>query len=284
MKSALRANSAGMHLSGLVLYPVKSLRGCVVDSAEVDALGLVGDRRFLIVDEHDRFLTQRTVQRMIPIATALSTDTLTLSAPGAGETSVPRAADARAPLRRVTVWGSEGLLAEDCGDAPAGWLSDVLAVRCRLVRIGRKFLRPVERPGCSRPGDVLHFADGAPFLIASEASLAELNDRLAARDEPPLPMDRFRPNLIVSGCAPYAEDTWPRFRVGGIAFRAAGPCKRCVVTTTDQLTGERTKEPLRLLASYRRHPRDPTEVIFGQNLIHEAKSGTLRVGDAVIVG
>lgn len=273
-----------MHLSGLVLYPVKSLRGCVVASAEVDELGIVGDRRFLIVDEQDRFLTQRTVPRMIPLATALSTDTLTLSAPGAGAIAVWREAHDDAPLRSVTVWGKEGLLAEDCGEAPAAWLSDVLATRCRLVRIGGKFLRPVERTGYSGPGDHFHFGDGAPFLVASEASLADLNDRLAERHEPPLPMDRFRPNLIVSGCTPYAEDTWPHFRVGEIAFRAAGPCKRCVVTATDQLTGERGKEPLRLLASYRRHPHDPAEVIFGQNLIHETKSGRLRVGDPVTIG
>ena len=121
------------------------------------------------------------------------------------------------------------------------------------------------------------FADAVPFLVISEASFADLNARL----DFPLPMDRFRANLIVTGCAAFAEDAWPRFRIGGVTFRAAGPCTRCTITTTDQLTGERSKEPLRTLATYRRAPAAPTDVNFGQNLIHETKSGTVRIGDAV---
>lgn len=267
-----------MHLASLFLYPVKSLRGCAVTSAAVDDLGLIGDRRFLVVDENGRFLTQRAVARMALVDTALSTDTLTLSAANAGSVSVPRASDPAAALRSVTVWKSENLLAEDCGDAPAAWLSNFLGVRCRLVRIGPKFLRPVLKQAAG-PGDVVSFADSVPFLVISEASLADLNDRLAARGEDPLPMNRFRPNLVVAGAAPYAEDTWARFRVSQIVFRSAGACARCSITTTDQLTAERGKEPLRTLATYRRDTADPTDVNFGQNLIHETKSGTLRVGD-----
>lgn len=269
-----------MHLSGLFLYPVKALRGCAVNAANLDALGLVGDRRFLVVDETGRFLTQRSHARMALVDTALDSATLTLSARGAGSVSVPRASDSAAPLRTVSVWKHEGLLGEDCGEEVAAWLSDLLATRCRLVRAGTRFVRHVNK-AAAQPGDVVAFADAVPLLVISEASLNDLNDRIVARGEEPLPMDRFRPNLVVAGCAPYAEDAWPRFRVGEAIFRAAGPCARCIVTTTDQLTAERGKEPLRTLATYRRDPADPTDVNFGQNLIHETKSGMLRVGDAV---
>jgi uncharacterized protein YcbX len=269
-----------MHLSGLFLYPVKSLRGFAVPAAEVDALGLVGDRRFLVVDDAGRFLTQRTLPRMTHVDTALDATHLTLSADGAGAVRVLLAPDPAATLRTVTIWKHSGLLAEDCGDAPAEFLSTFLATRCRLVRIGPKFLRPVLK-AAGRPGDAFNFSDGAPVLVLSEASLADLNDRLVARGEEPVPMSRFRPSVVVTGCPAFAEDTWPRFRLGSVIFRAAGPSVRCIVTTTDQLTGERGKEPLRTLATYRRSAADSTDVIFGQNLINETKSGSLRVGDAV---
>lgn len=273
-------SAAAMHLSGLFLYPVKGLRGFAVNAATVDALGLVGDRRFLVVDGSGRFLTQRTLPRMAQVTTALDTSHLSLSADGVGLVRVALASDPTAPLRTVSVWKSEGLLAEDCGEAVAAFLSAFLATSCRLVRIGPAFRRPVLKPA-ARPGDFQHFGDGAPVLVCSEASLADLNDRIAAQGEEAIPMSRFRPNLVVAGCPAFAEDTWARFRLGTAIFRAAGTSARCVVTTTDQLTGERGRQPLRTLATYRRDPRDSSDVIFGQNLINESKTGTLRVGDAV---
>lgn len=270
-------------LTGLHLYPVKSLRGCSVPTASVDSLGLIGDRRFLVVDETGRFLTQRTHPRMALIATALDATHLTLSLPSSSSIRISRAPDPTAPLRTVSVWKSENLRAEDCGEPVAAFLSDFLSVRCRLVRIGSAFTRPMLKAS-ARPGDTVTFADAYPLLVISEASLADLNDRLIARREEPLPMDRFRPNLVISGCPAFAEDTWPHLRIGAISFRAGGPCARCIMTTTDQLTGERTgPEPLRTLATYRRDATDPTDVNFGQNLIHETKSGTLSVGDTVQV-
>jgi uncharacterized protein YcbX len=273
-----------MVLRGIHVHPVKSLGGCAVAEAEVDALGLVGDRRFLVVDPEGRFLTQRTLPRMALIATRLDAATLTLTAAGAGSVEVPRAPDPAAPLVAVTVWQSEGLLAEDCGSAAAAWLGRLLGAPCRLVRIGPAFRRPVRRvPGGLDGTPLVGFADASPFLLASEASRADLNDRLVARGEEPLGWDRFRANLIIEGCAAFAEDTWPHLRIGAIEFRAAGPCARCAVTTTDQATGERGVEPLRTLATYRRDPRSPEDVNFGQNLIHLTVGGRLRVGDAVVV-
>jgi uncharacterized protein YcbX len=272
-----------MHLSGLFIYPVKSLRGIELQSAEVDALGLVGDRRFLVTDEHGRFLTQRTLPRMALIETELTPTELILRAPQSGCCIVPLLGSKPPVIKSVSIWKSVGLIAEDCGGEPADWLSTFLGVPCRLVRIGEHFHRPVLNGQKARAGDVFAFADGYPFLAISEASLADLNDRLLARGEDAVPMNRFRPNLVIGGSAAFAEDTWSRFKIGPITFRAAGPCERCVVTTTDQLTAQRGKEPLRTLATYRRDPEDPSSVNFGQNLIHEAKTGSLRIGDPASV-
>lgn len=280
-----------MEVAGIFLYPVKSLRGLAVDSAAVDELGLVGDRRFMVVNAAGLFLTQRALPRMALIATALTEDFLTLRAGGAGEVRVGRAPDPRARLRPVGVWKDAGLQAEDCGEEPARWLGDFLGVACRLVRIGPAFARPIPAkkipaPAGADPGQLdsphrVSFADAYPFLVIGEASLADLNNRLLAQGLPALPMDRFRPNLVIRGSAPFAEDEWGRLRLGGLVFQAGEPCARCTVTATDQETAERGTEPLRTLAAYRRDPQDPTKVNFGRNFLHETKSGTLRVGDRI---
>lgn len=272
-----------MHLSGLFIYPVKSCRGIALTTAPLDALGLTHDRRFLIVDSEGKFITQRTHLALIPIATALDATHLTLTHPKLSPLRVPlsistnNTPDSAPPtLISVTVWRTTGLQAEDCGPAANAWISEALGQHARLVRIGPAFHRPV-----SDQGDTTGFADGYPLLVISEASLNNLNDRLLERGAEPVPMDRFRPNLVISGAAPFAEDTWPRLRIGEATFRSAGPCARCIVTTTDQLTGERTPEPLRTLATYRRDPSKTSNVNFGQNLINETKSATLRIGDPV---
>ena len=272
-----------MHITSLHLYPVKSCRGLTVAAATLDDFGLVGDRRFLVVSAADgKFLTQRNHPRMALIETTLNSHELILSSPNHGSVSVPLRPPASIPSinsRIVTVWNST-VTADDCGDESAEWLSRFLGLTLRLVRMGGSFHRPV-KPGKARPGDVVTFADAYPLLLISEASLDNLNDRLAAQHEETLPMDRFRPNLVVTGCAPHAEDEWPRIDLGGVVFRNAGPCARCPVTTIDQLTAMRGKEPLRTFATYRRDKEDSTKVNFGINLIHETKRGTLNVGTPV---
>ena len=275
--------SCGMlRVSALYLYPVKSLRAVSVDEVAVDELGFSGDRRFLVVDETGGFLTQRTLPAMARIATELTADSLVLSTDGAGDVRVPRAADPDAPLREVRVWGDAGLLAEDCGEAAAEWLGSLLGCRCRLVRIGERFHRAVGK-AAARAGDLVSFADAAPLLVTGEASLAELNRRILEGGGGAVPMDRFRPNLVLAGGDPFAEDGWERIRIGTVVLRNAGRCDRCVMTTTDQQTGVRGREPLRTLATFRRDPDQPGAVFFGTNYIQETKSGTIRVGDGVEV-
>ena len=271
-----------LRVTALYVYPVKSCRGFAVNTAAIDARGLVGDRRFLVVDAQSQFLTQRVHPRMALIETALTADFLTLASASQGSVSIPLSGN-RHPVSEVpvTVW-KDTVLADDCGDEPARWLSDFLRLPCRLVRAGSAYSRPIpgrkvpatlDRPGAS-PHEV-SFADAFPFLVISEESLADLNARL----DSPLPMNRFRPNLVVAGGAPYAEDDWTRCKIGEVVFHGATRCGRCVVTTTDQLTAERAQEPLRTLATYRRD--EEGAVMFGRNLIHETKTGRLSVGDAV---
>jgi uncharacterized protein len=269
-----------VHLSGIFIYPVKSLRGFAVSSANVDALGLIGDRRFLVVDQQGRFLTQRVLPQMALIETELTPNNLILRAVGTTECMVAIRSSPAPVTTSVSIWKSEGLIAEDCGDQAADWLSSFLRVNCRLVRIGRHFRRPVLNRHANE-GDVLAFADGCPFLVISESSLADLNDRIAERGEEPVPMNRFRPNLVITDSAAFAEDEWDRIKIGSVVFRKGGACERCIITTTDQLTGERRKEPLRTLASYRRSTLDQTAINFGQNFIHEMKTGSVRLEDSV---
>ncbi len=272
-----------VRVTGLHLYPVKSCRGLAVTSAEVDARGFVGDRRFLIVDREYQFLTQRVLPRMALVETALTDRGLELGSPGHGSIAVPLLSplDPRSSSLSVTVW-HDTVAAEDCGEEPAAWLSEFLGVTCRLVRAGSAYARPIPARKVPstlsltpNPAQEVSFADGFPFLVIGEESLADLNARLAA----PLPMNRFRPSLVVAGAAAYAEDTWTLLRIGPVRFHAASRCARCAITTTDQLTAERAAEPLRTLAGYRRDADG--SVLFGRNLIHETKAGRVSVGNPV---
>ena len=271
-----------IRVTALFTYPVKSLRGSAVPSADIDSLGFVGDRRFLVVDKSGTFITQRTTPRMSLVDARLTDVALTLSAETAGSISVPTAPDAAAPIRTVQIWKSEGLQAEDCGPEIAAWLSNFLGQHCNLVRVGPRFARPVLKPA-AYPGDLLACTDGAPLLVISEASLAALNERIAAGGGQPVPVNRFRPNIVVDGCTAFAEDDWQRIAINSAIFRGAGQSDRCSVTTIDPLTGGHGKEPLRTLATFRRSPRAASEVLFGANFINETKRGSVHVGDEVVL-
>jgi uncharacterized protein YcbX len=256
-------------LSEIHLYPVKSCRGTSVESGSFDRWGLLGDRRWMIVDETGCFLSQRALPRLALVVPHLTSEVLVLEAPGQPPLQLP-AAGADGEERTVSIW-DDTCRAPDQGQPAAEWLSRYLGRPARLVRMDAEFQRPVENGIDSQ----VSFADGFPVLILSEASLEALNSRLAS----PLPMNRFRPNLVVAGAAPFAEDGWRRIRIGQAVLRLIRPCIRCVTTTVDQATGETGKEPLATLATFRRAEGG---VIFGQNAVHE-RSGRIRVGDSVDV-
>ncbi len=257
-----------IRVSALTCYPVKSCRGIALESAEVTERGLRHDREWMVVDAEGRFLSQRTRPELARVRVALASEGLLLSAPGLEELTVPLACPDKSD-RTVTIW-RDTVVAESAGKDASRWFSRLLGAPCELVRMPADSRRRPD-PGRSRPDDRVGFADAFPFLLLAEASLAELNRRL----ERPVPMDRFRPNIVVAGCAPHAEDSWTTLRIGPVLFRVAKPCARCVITTTDQETGTRGPEPLRTLATYR---TVDGRVLFGQNLLHEGR-GTIRVGD-----
>jgi uncharacterized protein YcbX len=261
-----------IHLTGLVVYPIKSARGIPLRESEVDDFGLCRDRRWMVVDHSGQFITQRSDPRMALVQPSLNGEVLRVDAPGMPRLEVLPLGSA-AETMMVRVW-NDVCQASSVGQEAASWFSEYLGCPCFLVHMEPSTIRPAD-PEFAPAGTRVSFADSFPFLLISEESLADLNRRL--RD--PLPMNRFRPNLVVAGGEPYGEDTWKRIQVGGISMRVVKPCGRCVVTTTDQITGERGREPLRTLATYRKREG---EVMFGQNVVHQAV-GVLRVGDVVQV-
>ena len=262
-----------LRVDGLYRYPVKSCGGTSLPTAMVGPRGIVGDRQWMVIDDTGEFLTQREHHRMSLVRPHLTDDgLLELSAPGMPPLTVTPAI--RHDRVDVSIW-NDRCVAIDEGPTVAEWLSAFLDVRCRLVRFPDDATRRVD-PEYAGPNDQVGFADGFSFLLASCASLDDLNHRLAS----PLPMNRFRPNIVVSGGEPFEEDRWKSIRIDRITFAVVKPCARCVTTTVDQQTGEASREPLRTLATFRNVPG--RGVMFGQNLIHDQR-GVLRVGAEVAV-
>jgi uncharacterized protein len=262
-----------LRLTALNIYPIKATHGIALAESEVDGFGLRYDRRWMVVDGAGQFLSQRSHARLALVVSSIQGDKLRVDGPGMPTLEVPLR-PSPAVTTTVAVW-DDVCSASWVGEGAAEWFSEFLGCPCSLVHMGEDAVRPAD-PIFAPPGSRVSFADGFPFLLISEESLADLNRRLAE----PLPMNRFRPNLVVAGGEPYDEDRWTRLEIGGIRFRVVKSCGRCVVTTTDQSTGERGKEPLRTLATYRK--RDG-EVMFGQNVLHEGP-GRLRLGDPIILG
>jgi uncharacterized protein YcbX len=259
-------------LAELNVYPVKSCRGISLEAARVTATGLADDRHWMLVRPDGRFVTQRELPRLALVGTAVDAAGLHLEAAGMPPLSVPRELDGVA--RDVTIWRfSAGGI--DCGDAAAQWCTQVLDTPLRLVRFD------VARPRVCSPQwtqglrAVTEFADGYPVLVISRASLAELNSRLAK----PLPMKRFRPNLVIDEVAAYDEDRIHEIDTGEVTLRMVKPCTRCAITTTDQDSGARDGvEPLATLKRYR-FDRELGGVCFGQNaIVVRGVGATLRVG------
>jgi hypothetical protein len=264
-------------VSALHVYPVKSLRATSTPTAVVEPWGLAGDRRWMLVDGATRkAVTQREQPRMTLVgAWPRDGGGLRLSAPDRAPIDVD--VPPPGPLETVRIFAGT-LEVRPAGEAADAWLSEFLGVPVRLVHLDRPELRRPIDPRYARPGETVSLADGFPLLVTTTASLDALNALIAAGDhahEGPLPMDRFRPNVVVDGTAPWAEDGWRRVRIGEVVFRVPKDCARCVITTTDQHTGARGREPLRSLG---RHRNFDARLVFGQNLVPETP-GTLRVGD-----
>jgi len=262
-----------MFVRSIHIHPIKSTAALDLESAVIDERGFAHDRRWMVVDEDGRFLTGREIGRLVLIRARPERGGLHVEAPSMPALRVP-APDADGERLRVTVWDDTVDAARADPDSEA-WLGEFLGRPVRLAKVDARSERVAEPDHGATAEDRIGFADGYPFLAISQASLDGLNARMAS----PVPMRRFRPNLVIEGCEPHAEDAWRRIRVGEVEFEALKPCTRCVFTTVDPATGARdpSGEPLRTLRDYRRSPNGLT---FGMNLVARGR-GTVRVGDRV---
>ncbi|MBX3128179.1 MAG: MOSC domain-containing protein [Polyangiaceae bacterium] len=257
-------------VSALYIHPIKACRGLRVERAVVERRGLAEDRRFMLVDESGRFVTQREEPRLVLVGVDARGDRLRMSVPGHGECDLPRRPTGGRRLT-VEVWRSRvsALVVEEVG----AWLSEWLGRGLTLVYMGDDVERLIDEEQPEH--GVVSFADGYPLLLTNEASLAAL----AGRSGGDLTMTRFRPNLVVTGAAAFVEERWARLRVGSVVLRNANPCERCVVINVDPESGERGREPLRTLVEVHSIAGKPS---FGVNLVPETV-GEIRVGDPVSI-
>ena len=264
-----------MQLTEINIYPVKSTRRIMLNESEVLPRGLPWDRRWMLVDAQGKFLTARQYPALAVVDTRLDDSALHVSVDGRPELVLPLKAD-NPDLTKVIIWRDQ-CDAVSAGPEADAWFSEYLGIDCHLVRMTDDLVRGVD-PDYGQPGDEVSFADGFPMLLISEASLNDLNTRL----KQPVSMRRFRPNLVVDGELPYAEDNWHRIRIGEVEFEGVKNCSRCIFTTIDPDTGIKSPktEPLRTLSQYRKRPEGG--VYFGQNLIPRS-GGVVHVGDIVEV-
>ncbi len=262
-------------VSALYIYPVKSLGGFSVTTAEVTAKGFKHDRRWMLVDTAGKFFTQRELPSMALLQTTITEDGLYIyhkSDPGKNITipflSLP------ASIKKVQVW--DDICDAWCygNDEINTWFSEMLGTACELVYMPDDTNRMVDTD-FAKDGETTSFSDGYPFLIIGQSSLDELNSKLAA----PLAIDRFRPNIVFTAGEPHIEDSWKHFSINGIDFWGVKTCGRCMITTIDQQTTVQNKEPLKTLSTYRSFDN---KIKFGMNLLHKG-SGCVKVGDKIML-
>lgn len=272
---------AAARIASLHVYPVKGARGLDVEAATTATTGLavagVADREWMVVDAQGRFVSQREAPALALVVPLVDDGVLTLSD---ARSEIALSLSARHDAARtVTVWRSH-VRGFDEGDDVAYWLSQRLAMPVRLVRFDRSRMRECNPDYVGDSGAHTFYADGYPVLVIGAASLADLNERLGAKGEADLPMNRFRPNVVVDGLDPYDEDHLDTLTIGEVVLRMVKPCVRCQVTTTDQATAAVGREPLPTLATYRYDERFEG-VRFGMNAIVAAGAGgTIATGDA----
>jgi uncharacterized protein len=292
-----------MIISEINIYPIKSLKGIALSESIVEKGGLRFDRRWMLTDSDGMFFTQRQVPKMATVKVRVESGELRVESENGGEMRVPFEPD-KGHRQNVVVWRSQiaGLVYN--GEV-SEWFSDVLSRKCQLVLMPEGSERHVNEE-FDTGDDIVSFADGYPLLLTCEASLAELNDRIEESWEKSedagrrpsvrrLPMNRFRPNIVVKGSEAFEEDRWARIRIGETVFRVVKPCARCQIPTIDQDSGEFDgKEPSQTLASFRMAKQvfpdkyegfglTPNSALFGENLIPEKPGANLHLGDEVEV-
>jgi hypothetical protein len=263
-----------LQISELYIYPIKSLAGIPVKEARVTETGFEHDRRWMLVDENNGFISQREVPQMALMRTAIESDGLKVTYKGDNlfiSFSTPPPIDGDRVA--VTIW-DDTCTAEYVSDEADKWFSAMLGINCRLVYMPDD-TRRIANQRYAPENAVTSFADGYPFLMIGQASLDDLNSRLNI----PLPMNRFRPNIVFTGGQPYEEDLMGQFITGNINFYGVKLCARCIMTIIDQSNAKKGKEPLKTLATYR---QKNNKILFGQNLVHKG-GGIIRVGDIIEV-
>lgn len=260
-----------MKLSRIFIYPIKSLGGISVQSAKVEERGLQHDRRWMLIDNNNKFITQRTFPQMSLLNVEVSKKGLEVSHKIKSIEKLFIPFDNYGSEINVTVW-DDNCLAKTTSKEIDDWFSEALEISCKLVYMPETTERKVD-PKYVDDKKIVGFADGYPFLIIGQSSLDFLNSKL----DIPILMNRFRPNLVFSGGKPHDEDKWKQFKIGSAIFNAVKPCSRCVLTTVNQETGVKGKEPLATLSKYR---SEGNKVLFGQNLIC-TKTSRISVGDKI---
>ena len=264
-----------MHISEIHIYPIKSLAGFSLDSAQLNATGFEFDRQWMVTKPDGEFMTQRNYPQMALVETKVDNDALTLSSFGMEPHIVAPVEKDNCNRISTQVWG-DPVQALEHDVQTNGWLSQAIGVDCKLVSFPDDEIRQCDL-ALSKVGEHTLFADAFPLLLLSQGSLDDLNARL----ENPVGMDRFRPNIVVSGCEPLAEDNWKNIMVGDVRLRVTQACARCSVPTVNQQTGVLSgPEPIHTLSSYRQ--RGDGEVYFGINLVPET-TGLVRTGDRVSI-
>lgn len=273
-------------LSHLILYPIKSCAAMPVEEASATVCGLaaqgVHDREWMLVTIEGQFLTQREFPRMATIVPRVEGDALVVRAPGLPSLRLPLA-HLPGEGRKVRIW-DDLVDADDCGDAAAAWFAQALDTRCRLVRFKPQAARPTGEKWTGGVPSAALFADAYPLLLIGQAALDEINARMLAAGRAALPMDRFRPNLVIDGTDPFEEDYTASFQAGGILIAPVKPCARCPIPAIDQATGIPGPDPLDILQSWRGKAILDGAVCVGMNcIVAEGAGGILRVGQPLEV-
>jgi uncharacterized protein len=269
-----------LQLTDIWRYLVKSCRGERLAEARVEPWGLAGDRRWMVVDAAGKAVTAREYPRLLLVTPRLADGAhLTFSGPDLPDLTVP--VPSAAELVPVSLWSSE-LVASQAGDEAGAWLSKVIGEPVRLVYLDDPTRRPI-KPNYGKAGETVSLADGFPLLLTTQESLDAVNGWIAEGPkaaEGPIPMRRFRPNVVVSGAPAWAEDDWRRIRIGSVTFRSVKGCDRCVLTTVNPDTAAKGHEPI---ASLARHRRWDGKVWFGVNLIPDdpTAASIILQGDSV---